>query len=261
MLRPLRSSRLPSAVRPWLLLALLCAASAGPVLAQSGEPQGVEGESRAPEERVALHAYTLRHRGAQEAAELVRPLLSSQGRVTVQADRNTLVMRDTVAALARILPALRAFDRAQQGLAMELMVVRATRTTVSPAVRSTAPPDLVRRLRKLLSYDAYELVAETELATREGDEVTYEVGAGYSVRFRVGDVLARGQVKLHDFRLFRSGSDEPMIRTNLVLLLDKTYTLGFSKSEGSPTALMVVIECRRAAEGAEAGAAEAEGGD
>ena len=34
-----------------------------------------------------------------------------------------------------------------------------------------------------------------------------------------------------------------MIHTNLNLFMDKTYSLGFSKSEESDNALMVVITC------------------
>jgi hypothetical protein len=64
------------------------------------------------------------------------------------------------------------------------------------------------------------------------------------VRFQVGDLTAGGQVKLRDFRLYRRGTDEPVIRTHLNLFMDKTYTLGFAKSEDSPTALMLVLTCR-----------------
>lgn len=231
-----RCPRHPGAQRAFvaaLLLATLLPAFAHQ--AQSGLGTG--------EPQMALHAYTLRHRQVADAEQLVRRMLSPAGSVIVQAERGTLVVRDTVASLARIAPALREFDRPLRPLQLEMMVVRALRSTSTPAPPSTVPRELAERLRKLLSYDVYQLVARADLPTHENEEVTYEVGAGYSVRFQVGEVVAGGQVKLRDFRLFQRGGSEPVIRTHLNLFLGKTYTLGLAKSEESPTALMVVIVC------------------
>lgn len=208
----------------------------------------VAGEAQAPpapddNAPLALHAYTLRYRQVEDAELLVRRMLSPVGSVQVQAERDTVVVRDTAASLARIAPALRDFDRPLRPLQLEMMVVRALRSTGTPLPPTTVPKDLADRLSKLLSYDVYQLVARADLPTQENEDVTYEVGAGYSVRFQVGEVLAGGQVKLRDFRLFQRGGREPMIRTHLNLFLGKTYTLGLAKSEESPTALMVVIVC------------------
>lgn len=211
------------------------------------------------DERMALHAHTLRHRSAAEAEELVRGMLTARGSVSVQEGGNTLLVRDTMSSLPRIVTALRAFDRAVRPLRLEMMVVRANRSRVSGVGASTVPPELVQKLRRFLSYDYYDLVAEADLPTREGEAVTYEVGAGYSVRFQVGELSDDGRVKLRDFRLSQRGREEPMIRTNLILFLDKTYSLGFSKSASSPTALMLVITAHRGSEPEQRPAA-AEGG-
>ena len=223
-----------------ILAAALLAAALLPAAAAEAQPPA----GAAVGQPLALHAHTLRYRQAADAERLVHGMLSAAGNVTVQADRSTLLVRDTAASLARIAPALRDFDRPLRPLQLEMMVVRASRSTVSPTPPSTVPHELAERLSKLLSYDVYLLVASVELPTQENDNVTYEVGAGYSVRFQVGEVIAGGQVKLRDFRLFRHGNREPVIRTHLNLFLGKTYTLGFAKSEQSPTALMVVIVCR-----------------
>jgi hypothetical protein len=193
---------------------------------------------------MVLHAYTLSHRPAAEAAELVRGMLSPRGSVTVQEEGNTVVVRDTLASLVRVVPALRQFDRPARPLGFELMVVRAYRERLPSSAVQPPPRELVGKLRKLLNYGTYELVASVDLPSREGEELTYQVGDAWSVSFRVGEVLADDSVKLYDFRLFRRGRQEPMIHTNLNLFVDKTYSLGFSKSEESDTALMVVITCR-----------------
>lgn len=216
------------------------------LLAAGGPLAATPAAAQERSERLALHAHTLRHRSAAEAEQMVRGMLSAHGSVSVQEGGNTLVVRDTVSSLAGITEALRRFDQGVRTLRLELMVVRAYRTTVSPGpIASTVPQELVQRLRRFLSYDVYDLVAEAELPTREGETVTYEVGAGYTVRFRVGELSDDGRVKLHDFRLTRRGREGPMIHTNLILFLDKTYSLGFSKSADSPTALMLVITGHR----------------
>jgi hypothetical protein len=193
--------------------------------------------------RMALHAYSFQHRAAADAVPLVRPLLSSHGSLLIKRDGKTLVVRDTVAGLARVVPMLRSLDRPVIPLDVEVMLVRAERTLVSPPQESTIPPALARELASILPYDVYLQVAHADLATREGEEVTYEVGAGYTLRFRLGRYQAGG-VKLYDFRVYRAGREQPMVHANLRLTLDETYSLGLSKSESSPTALMVVLTCR-----------------
>src|ERR1700688_951258 len=81
---------------------------------------------------LALHAYALRYQQAIEAIPLIQPLLTGRGTLELQPGGNTLVIRDTVAALARIVPVLRGFDHPSQPLKVEILIVRASRTVVSP---------------------------------------------------------------------------------------------------------------------------------
>jgi hypothetical protein len=196
--------------------------------------------------RMALHAYVFQHRDAADAVPLVRPLLSARGSLLIKPDGKTLVVRDSMAGIARVVPVMRSLDRPVIPLDLEVMLVRAERSTVSivsPPNESTIPSALAAELRAILPYDTYLQLAHADLESREGEDVTYEVGAGYTLRFRVGR-YAGGSVRLHDFRVYRQGRGEPLVHANLVLRLDETYSLGLSKSESSPTALMVVVTCR-----------------
>jgi hypothetical protein len=229
----------------FLLLSLLATACA----AQSGQP----GPSGNPGDLV-LHAYALKHRKASDALPLVSPLLSQRGTVELQPGTNTLVIRDTLTALGRIVPTLRSYDHPARPLTLELYVVRATRAT-TPGVRSDLPDQLTRRLRALLAYNVYEVQAQALLDSQEGQAVTYAVGGDYEVSFRVGTVLAPGRVKLSDFRISRvarrSSRPQPqlLIHTNMSLQLDQTTSLGLARSETSPEALMVVLTLRSAEPG------------
>jgi hypothetical protein len=228
----------------FLVLSVLATACA----AQSGQP----GPSGNPGDLV-LHAYALKHRKASDALPLVSPLLSKRGTVELQPGTNTLVIRDTIAALGRIVPTLRSYDHPARPLTLELYVVRATRAA-TPGVRSDLPEQLTRRLRALLAYNVYEVQAQALLDSQEGQAVTYAVSGDYEVSFRVGTVLAPGRVKLSDFRVSRimrrpasqqnvRGNPQPqlLIHTNLSLQLDQSTSLGLARSETSPEALMVVL--------------------
>jgi hypothetical protein len=207
--------------------------------AAAGAPQGGD--------RLALHAFALRNRRAADALEVVRPLLSPLGTVELQPGRNTVVVRDSLAALSRIVPELRRFDRPGQPLEIEILVVRALAGDSRPSPAPRVPPDLERRLRALLRYERYELVAAANLSSRENEEVTYELGDGFSVRFRVGSLVEERRVRLSDFQVERASADAPLIHTVLNVWIDRPVTLGLARSESSTSALMVAITCRRGA--------------
>jgi hypothetical protein len=221
----------------FLVLSFLAAACA----AQPGQP-AASGD-------LVLHAYTLKHRRASEALPLVSPLLSQRGTVELQPGTNTLVIRDTIAALGRIVPTLRSYDHPARPLTLELYIVRATRTATRTEIRSDLPEQLTSRLSALLPFNVYEVRAQALLASLEGQAVTYALSGDYEVSFRVGTVLAPGRVKLSDFRVFRrNGRAGPqpqlLIHTNLSLQLEQTTSLGLARSENSPEALMVVLTLR-----------------
>jgi hypothetical protein len=199
---------------------------------------------------LALHAYTLRYQQALEAIPLIQPLLSSRGTLELQPGGNTLVIRDTNAAIARILPTLRGFDHPSQPIKVEILIVRASRSAVSPqAPRSDLPDWLTRRLRELLSYEIYDLQAQAQLASQEGQSVVYNLGEDYEVSFRVGTLLEARRIKLTNFEVSRRGVNRraapPLVHTSLNLCLDQTMSLGLARSEGSRDALIIVVTARR----------------
>jgi len=202
---------------------------------------------------LVLQAYTLKHQKASDAMPMVYPLLSSRGTVELQPRSNTVVIRDTLSALSRIVPMLRSFDHPARPVRLELLIVRASKAQVSPPIkRSDLPEPLTRRLRDLLKYDSYETQAQAMLSALEGQSVIYGIGEEYEVSFRLGTMLDGVRIKLSEFKVHRLGEGRAeLIHTNLNLWLDQTVSLGLAKSEGSPDAFMVVLtmkegELRRA---------------
>ncbi|HEX3555477.1 MAG TPA: secretin N-terminal domain-containing protein [Thermoanaerobaculia bacterium] len=197
---------------------------------------------------VVLQAFTFRHQRASEAVALVSPLLSSKGTVELQPKGNTLVIRDTQAALNRIVPVLRSFDHPARAMRLEVFIVRASRNTVSPQVRhSDLPEQLTKRLRDLLAYDNFDMEAQARLGGVEGQQVFYEMGQGYKVSFRFGSLTDDQRVKLSGFRISRQGEGQPekvLLQANVPLQCDQTMSLGLAKSEASREALMMVMTLR-----------------
>jgi type II/III secretion system protein len=238
-----------------LLAGLLGAVVLAPALqavpsAQSHDPEARERES----EELVLHAYTFKYRPASEAIALVHPLLSQRGTVELQPSDNTLVVRDTPAALNRIVSALRSYDRPARPLRLEIFLVRASRTVVSPAApHSDLPELLTQRLRSLLPFDSYDLEAQARLSAQEGQAVTYSMGGDYEVGFHLGTLTDDGRVRLSEFRITRRlerkagapAAGNILIHTNLNLWLDQTISLGLARNEASREALMVVLTLRK----------------
>jgi len=190
----------------------------------------------------------LQYKDPLEALPLIQPLLSQKGTVELQPGGKTIVVRDTLAALNRIVPALRAFDRPPQELRIEVMIVRAdSRPHPSPGA-SALPAWLEERLRGLLRWDYYTLIARSALDTREHQGVTHEIGNQYGLSFRPGNLMVGDRLRLHDFKIWRVGQEksEPLIEATLNLWLGKPKVLGLANSESSDRALMVVLTCEKA---------------
>lgn len=237
---------------------ILCVVAALAVASPPVQAQAARGRQEEPRVsgdpggHLQVYAYTLRHKPAGEALVLIRPLLTSRGTLELQPGTNTLVVRDTLAALGRIVPTLRAYDRPPEALRLQVMIVRAFSRPVTVPPGRSLPSWLEERLRGLLRWDYYQILAESGLEAREGQRVTHEVGGLYGVSFRVGTLLPDERVKLNDFKVWRSGAGgeaEPgrsLLEATLNLWIDKPKVLGLANSESSDQALMVVLTCERA---------------
>lgn len=219
----------PAPVLLWLLIATAATAMAA--------------ESPAPGAAGALR-FTLHNQPAGEALQLLRPLLSPSGSAEL-AGADTVVVRDEPEVLQRAAQLLRAYDHPPVVLRVVIQVVRAGPARISGQPAAQLPEQLLSRLRELLRYDNYEVLATAGVEAREGTKVTYDLADGsFSVGYRMGTVLER-RVKLHAFRLARTVAPErsPLINTTLNLWLDQTMILGLARDEASPDALMVVLTC------------------
>jgi hypothetical protein len=241
---PLRSPR-----SPWLaglvLAASLAAAGAAPAGSQvSGEPAHGVDELRVLE-------YPLRYQPGGEALAMVRTLLSPRGSVEFQAAGNRIVVRDILVVLSRVAPALQNFDHPLEDLRLEVKIIQAGPRQVGEHDPGLSP-GLMRELSKVLvgyQFESYQLMAFVDLLAKEGAEVQHQIGNQFRISFRVGTVLQDRRLRLSNFRVARATStpaERPLLSTNLTPWLDHTMILGLAKEEGSRSALLVAVTCRKA---------------
>jgi hypothetical protein len=210
-----------------------------PATSPNGAPNGARSS-----ESLSLYVHHLEHQKALEAVQLVQPLLSPRGSVELRSAENTITVRDSLSSLTRIIPTLYRFDRPPRQLGIEVLVVQANRVAFSPAIQAPdVPATLLRYFRKLLPYSTYQVLARTEITPDEGQEVMYEVGAGFGVSFRLGTMVNDHNIKLHDFRIARrkEGERQQLLHTTLSLRLDQPLALALAKEESSDRALLVVL--------------------
>ncbi|HRC85416.1 MAG TPA: secretin N-terminal domain-containing protein, partial [Thermoanaerobaculia bacterium] len=195
-----------------------------------------------------VYSFTLKHQRATEALAVVQPMLSPRGSLELKPAENTVVVRDAPTALARVIPILRRFDHPPKALAIEVMIVRAQRAAFSPIItQDNLPEALERRLRELLPFSSYAVIARTELPSREGEGITYEIAEGYVVNFRPGVLVDGEQLKLYDFRLTPVSQgvvSKALFQGTLNLRLERPLALGLAAAEGSEKALVVVVTPR-----------------
>ncbi len=190
-----------------------------------------------------VEAFTLEHQPAGEALEIVRSILSPMGRVEVQGDSNTLVVRDRVDFVDKARKALSRYDHPSRDISFTIRLVEASASPEPSEI--PLPPHLVSKMKRMLRYEHFEERGHAEVVGREGQHVGYQIGADFRVGFRVGTVLENRRLKLHDFQVYRIGEHHkatPLIHTQLVIRLGQTLIFGLARSEESGEALMVVLQ-------------------
>ncbi|MDA8017832.1 MAG: hypothetical protein MPN21_10335 [Thermoanaerobaculia bacterium] len=249
------------------LFALLAALTLGlPTLPAPGqeeptspsEPTVQRGQSRSQDarrptaSRLEVYVHSFRYRDASLAANMVRHKLSPRGTLEVQPSANTLVVRDIASILTRIKPELADFDRPPAEVRLELRVVKAgPRQVVSPPAPGgpELPPEILDKLRSLLRYDSYRVLAEAAVSSLEGESVDYSLGPDYSVSFTVGSLMAQRRLHMEDFRIVeRLSSDKgrgldpkQLFHADLNLWMDRPFTLVLTRDDTRQEALLVAI--------------------
>ena len=243
----------PAALLPVLLCLLASLVGFAPAMADQAETR----------KGLRVYAYTFKYHSAQDALSQVRNKLSPFGTVEEQPATNTLVIRDIPVNVDRLIPFLKELDLPPEELRFDIRIVRAGPKADGEIVEAELPAEMANKLRRLLRYDDYRVLAQAGVTSREGEEVTYALGEGYSVSFSPGSLVAGqdqtgGRLKLRNFRVLKevpTTSDkgrrlEPrkLFHATLNLWVDRPFNLVLTQDDERQEALMVVISCQREGE-------------
>lgn len=210
-------------------------------------------EQRGPRaETLVLHAHELVYQPAREALPLVQEMISERGSLELRSATNTLVIRDHPSVVEGIRTFLREFDHPPIDLNLEIYILRASRREGGDGGGqdiADLPEPLIQGLGAMVQFNRYQLLAEGELTTREGQPVTMELGGRYAVSFKVGTVLAAKRLRLRDFELVRRTAriSQRLLFTSLNLTLRRMQVVGAAAGEASDSGLVVALRCRQRA--------------
>jgi hypothetical protein len=199
---------------------------------------------------VVVRVFALKHRPADEALPLVRPVLSDAGSVMLEPKTNEITVRDTAAAVERAAQAIASYDVPLRGVDVAVTLLKATsdpnagpaRTDVSAEVRGIG-----ERLKKLFNVTDFTRLDSVVVRGAEGQRVAWVIGGSYHLQFFLEPSRDGKRLQFRDLsleRVRREGAKEvrgEILRTTINVNMGQPYILGVGKDEAAKGALFLVL--------------------
>jgi hypothetical protein len=214
----------------------------------------------APEDPLEARAFTIQFRSLSDASELVSPLLSADGSVTLQPRLGILTVQDRRSVLERIASVLREFDAAPRNVEVTVGLFLGTDRREDEAGRGLAEPVPSREVRGVsetlgdfTKWNAYRPLGSRSVTGAEGSHVEVPVGDEYRVSYGIEAVQARPGITntmLRGFTLERRaapGETEPwrlVYRADILLPSGRMLVVGAAQNPESTKALFVTLQAK-----------------
>jgi len=224
-------------------------------------------------DEASVRVYVLKYKRVEEAALLVRPLLSEASSVTLTQRLNAMTVTDRPDKLDEIGKVLASFDVPPRGYNFAVKLVRA-RADVPAGSMAKEIGGLGAKLKSLFQFNDYALIDSAVMRGVEGGQLRYQLGSDYMLSFGIrpgsnsaGEILLSSLVlsKIFNTKPGQAAVVQPLFRTSVPIILNQTLVLGASKEEASKSALILILLAEEAprpdAEKGAAGAKAAEKGD
>lgn len=196
---------------------------------------------------LSVHTFTFKYKDAEKAAAMIKPLLSSEGSMSIQPSTNALVVTDRPENLKGITKALTEFDVAPQAFRLTVRLVGASRVEGAAPKVTDDLRDIAPKLA-MLRFNALEDLGNADVAGKEGDPGIVNLPTGYRADFKFGEYdPASDSLKVSDFHLSKLQNDQltSLLKTTLNLRIGQTYIVGATKAPQSQRALMIVLVARK----------------
>ena len=205
--------------------------------------------ARPADKPLSVRTFTFKYKDADKAAAIIKPLVSSEGSISIQPSANALQVTDRATNLREIARAIAEFDEPAKAFRVYVRLVSASRVPNPPQVKDDLK-DVAQKL-SMLRYNAFENVGEATIEAKEGDPGAVEMQSGYRAEFKLGEYdPTSDSIKVSDFHLSKlQGAQKDqltsLLTTTLNLGIGQTYIVGASKAPESQHALMIVLVARR----------------
>ena len=230
--------------RPGLLLAALLSTVLAVVPAAAAEP-------------ITARAFPVKFKSLADAAELVSPMLSPQGTVTLQPRLKTLTVQDSADVLDRIAAVLKSFDTAPRDVEIAMSLFLGTDRREQEAGRAVPPSTMTRDVRGIAEtlgdftkWNSYEPLGGRAVTAAEGGRVTATLSDEYRVAYDV-ETVRDDTVRLTNFvlqRVTRSAEGKETVQdvysAAVVLPVGRMLMLGAAQNPESKRALFLTLRAR-----------------
>jgi len=217
----------------------------------------VSGFALAADDPLSARAYEVRFKSLADAAELVSPLLTPQGSVTLQPRLKTLTVQDRVSVLDRVASLLASFDLAPRNVEIAMSLFLGTDRREQEAGRIVPPSSMTTDVRGIAEtlgdftkWNAYESLGGRSVTGAEGGRVTVNLSEEYRVAYDV-ETVRDASVKLKHFLLQRltRGPDgkervQDVYGADVVLPVGRMLMIGAAQNPESKRALFLTLQAR-----------------
>jgi hypothetical protein len=214
-------------------------------------------ETGAVADPVSARAYEVKFKSLADAAELVSPILSPQGSITLQPRLKTLMVQDHVSVLDRVASLLSSFDLAPRNVEISMSLFLGTDRREQEAGRVIPPTSMTRDVRGIAEtlgdftkWNAYEPLGGRAVTGVEGGRVTVSLSDAYRVAYDI-ETVSDQSVKLTNFVLQRvtrgpDGKDkiQDVYSAAVVLPVGRMLMLGAAQNPESKRALFLTLQAR-----------------
>lgn len=208
--------------------------------------------------KLDVRVFEIRHKVLADAAEIVGPLVSPEGSLTLQPRLRTMTVQDRADVLDRIAAAVASFDVPPRNVEVTLTLFLGSDRREAEAGRASRDPATAREVRGVgetlgdfTKWSAYEPLGSQSIAVAEGAPVTANLSPDYRVVYEVESVDDRGVVKFRAFALQRAVRDpagntrwEDQYATQIVIPAGRQLVVGAAQAPGSSRALFLKLQAR-----------------
>ena len=206
---------------------------------------------------VSARAYAVKFKSLADAAEIVSPVLSRDGEVTLQPRLKTLTVQDHVSVLDRIGSLLGSFDTAPRNVEIAMSLFLGTDKREQEAGRNVPPTTMTRDVRGIAEtlgdftkWNSYEPLGGRAVTAAEGGRVTVNLSDEYRVVYDVETVQDQ-TVKLANFvlqRITRAADGKERVQdvysAGVALPVGRMLMLGAAQNPESKRALFLTLQAR-----------------